>query len=592
MLRSSISDRILVLPTQRSRRRKSLSNSGSSLSQQQPPPATAPLQGAPNATFDWRQPLYSTNHLVRTSSPGPTVVPAATPPPVLATPTSGTSRASFAIGERVVVLNGSSGTPQHGRVLYLDEGRGVKIQLDLWNPAEESQLWVQPQFVQREPKSMLFGSRHSTLVAAPCRLGRLQGAHEEAFQFLLQQLRTVVTTFFLGGKRGRQFQLKGGAAAGGEDGMDSLYKRCQLTPLVWRQWDQTCQNPSSSSSSSTVSGDHSFGDETQAAGNTSSSKRNSRRVYMVLKRYLTEHMLYSKRHGLSKEAYKLVWEALEDNTVANWSTRVHAVFWVVGEASDGSGVYLVPDSNHDVVYKALSGDPSLLHIHLAKRTYQRPIQLQLTLLNWYGRLVTDGSVSTGRRPGPPRTVLTADGGLTKELRQTVFDAVDHKRMITKLVQLENSSKSKRRCPRSWMGLRPKSNSSRSSRSLPAPPKKHPPVGVEEEGSSPNTVSTAESLSLDTSRHSSVTLQSLMQDDLDNDGDDESSFFVSFGDGTSPPHEQDQQQQPQVRFDAVCYDEEEVASLASPRQEQQHAAKERLLVEYFKDTEPTMHLGSW
>jgi hypothetical protein len=160
--------------------------------------------------------------------------------------------------------------------------------------------------------------------------------------------------------------------------------------------------------------------------------RTSPSVLSTLQRFLIEDYprLY---HGNLPDFYPLVLKALQDPACTQgWSRRITASFWVVGLSSDGTGVYLIPDANHMTVYKVLHAQGAA---ELAKAR-MHPVLLKLTILPWFGRLVTDGLVSGTHRPGPPVTIQVADKVLTRKLQTIVSESLASVSYVDRLRELE------------------------------------------------------------------------------------------------------------------------------------------------------------
>ena len=79
--------------------------------------------------------------------------------------------------------------------------------------------------------------------------------------------------------------------------------------------------------------------------------------------------------------------------VAGWYIRIHGDFWVVGHDEEGgTGTYIVPSGNQNMVYKILGIRNA--HFQMIQRDFgDTPILMTMTLIPWYGRLLYDGVVT-------------------------------------------------------------------------------------------------------------------------------------------------------------------------------------------------------
>jgi hypothetical protein len=182
----------------------------------------------------------------------------------------------------------------------------------------------------------------------------------------------------------------------------SMEKANFLTATAWTHWDDP--------GSYKVAGD--------------------RGIYQCLLEYLPEAfgVVDGNTNHLSEDE-KLPLRALTDRpAVAGWSHRLHGNFWVCGKDPDDGGTLLVPVVNKLAVYKVF-GMTSCLYDLLARAfPGGKPVQVKLTMVPWYGRLVYDGLVS----PIDPRPSKQ----LIEKLQKAVKTAQEEGRVVERLMQLE------------------------------------------------------------------------------------------------------------------------------------------------------------
>lgn len=301
--------------------------------------------------------------------------------------------ALFSVGDRVVLP--CEKQDEHGRIAAIEDSKKYLVLLDLVDRCPFR--WVNLNEMELEESVPL----HRVKQRAACseeKDSMLEPNHAKALCFILDTIRYLVCVEYGGDYRVKQMS-----------DIERLFASKQsakihsLTTFGWSHWRKA-----------------------------SNQFRTSPSVLSTLQRFLTED--YPRlNHGNLPDFYPLVLKALQDPAgTAGWSRRITASFWVVGRSSDGTGIYLIPDANHMTVYKVLhaKGAAELAEAH------QRPILLKLTILSWFGRLVTDGVVSGTQRPGPPVTIQVADKELTTKLQTIVFESLAHVSYVDRLRELE------------------------------------------------------------------------------------------------------------------------------------------------------------
>jgi hypothetical protein len=127
---------------------------------------------------------------------------------------------------------------------------------------------------------------------------------------------------------------------------------------------------------------------------------------------------------------RLAYDAVDDvEAIKGWNVRVHGHFWVCG--MDEEGTFLVPDSNRDMVYQCLGAKDAIYP--KVERDFPRPVQMSITMIPWYGRLVYDGVMMPplGHMRPPMASVK-----LALDLAESVAKARREGRVISRLAQLE------------------------------------------------------------------------------------------------------------------------------------------------------------
>ena len=304
----------------------------------------------------------------------------------------------FRIGDRVVLVSDESN--RNGRIAAIRNDECL-IVLDLVDVCPSR--WVKTTAIQSEPQLSLHVIQQR---AACCCLDNnnsaLEPNHASAISFILDAIRCLACV-----DCGADDSVKD------IEGIERLRTQPQagtklhsITSFGWSHWSDATSNKFSFST--------------------------SRSVFSSLNRYVYNDFP-RLNDGQLPDFYPVVLRAMQDPAAtAGWSTRITATFWVMGKASDGTGIYLIPDANHFTVYK-------VMHAHgvaeLAE-AHDRPILLKLTLLSWFGRLITDGIVSGTSRPGPPVRIQVADAKLAAKLFATVRNSLEHVWYVDRLRGLE------------------------------------------------------------------------------------------------------------------------------------------------------------
>ena len=121
--------------------------------------------------------------------------------------------------------------------------------------------------------------------------------------------------------------------------------------------------------------------------------------------------------------------------VAGWYIRIHGDFWVVGHDEEGgTGTYIVPSGNQNMVYKILGIRNA--HFQMIQRDFgDTPILMTMTLIPWYGRLLYDGVVTPKFQAG---SGFKASNAYSQKLKAAVQKAVNEGRVVERIHELEIS----------------------------------------------------------------------------------------------------------------------------------------------------------
>jgi hypothetical protein len=112
----------------------------------------------------------------------------------------------------------------------------------------------------------------------------------------------------------------------------------------------------------------------------------------------------------------------------SWGIRLHGTFYVVGlESEHGTGTYLIPTTNHDMVYLVVGRDKS---IHDMIPNPESCKAITATFLPYYSRLVLAGNVIVAHHIAPPSQ------SCREKLLATLEQAKDQGRVVSRFRQLE------------------------------------------------------------------------------------------------------------------------------------------------------------
>jgi hypothetical protein len=148
----------------------------------------------------------------------------------------------------------------------------------------------------------------------------------------------------------------------------------------------------------------------------------------------------SKRRHHQLERYRAMVQFCGDafehvRAAKSWHIRVHGDFWVVG--GDDQGTYLIPQRNEDMVYQCVGLSTSLHEMIQRNDKYgTRPMVWKVTLIPFYGRLVYDGVVTLVGGSNIGGLAMAASESKTRKLLATVHEAIQNRRIVQRLLQLE------------------------------------------------------------------------------------------------------------------------------------------------------------
>lgn len=299
----------------------------------------------------------------------------------------------FHAGDRVVIhglvkmkrINGS-----HGVIAgELDETTGrYRVFMDLLEQLPA--VTAKPANLKRE------ASPDGSMERAQVMLGCLVETHGRAFSLVLDVVRYLVAYVLHEDPEIQHF----------DDIMRvkdvSMEKANFLTATAWTHWDDP-------------------GSYNVAGG---------RGIYQCLLEFLPQMfgVVDGNMNHLSEQE-KLPLRALTDRpAVAGWSLRLHGNFWAVGKDPEDGGTLLVPVVNKLAVYKVFGMTSCLYDILSQAFPGGKPVQVKLTMVPWYGRLIYDGLVS----PIDPRPSKQ----LIEKLQKAVKTAQAEGRVVERLMQLE------------------------------------------------------------------------------------------------------------------------------------------------------------
>lgn len=301
----------------------------------------------------------------------------------------------FTVGTRVIVQNLQSAkqyNKKHGTVAKILNEKTGRIGIDLDTCPTSSRLSLKPTNLILEGEIM--SSRKSS--RAEIDRGVLREDHGRAVCQMLDIIRYTAAQVLVHEPSIQSIQDVEDLR---DQGMEGTYKQNQLTTLAYSHWKDT--------------------------------RKNGLGVYSQIK-YFVEKSLEENPPMLEAPQWQILHRSLEDvAATGSWDFRVHGKFWIVDEASDGSGTYLVSEKEN-AVYKALGIADAIYSGLIQPRYGDRPLIQSITLLPWHGRLVYDGILTSPIRGIPAQ----ASDNQARKLRSIVQLAEDEGRVIDRLRELE------------------------------------------------------------------------------------------------------------------------------------------------------------
>ena len=296
---------------------------------------------------------------------------------------------SYALHSRVI-LSGLQKAPhlngKHGRIASPFDHETKRYAVDLDISTHQGRVNVKPSNLLPEPilapskKSAHDTPSHDSMRIAGTSNGSLEETHGRAINYILDAAKFIVGMYVKKHPLIESIDSIADLRESGNNYHGEVLRK--LNNIVWDHWTEN----------------GSLEDDMPRRNESISTQG----IYGLLLDFVSFHvpsiMANMTPESPNLEFFKIIPHAVESKqAMAAWGkpTRLEGDFWVVGcdtRPNSGGGTYLIPDANHNVVYKVVGIRENLFPL-LQKRCPNTIMKVPVRLLPWFGRLVYDGQIA-------------------------------------------------------------------------------------------------------------------------------------------------------------------------------------------------------